>query len=136
MALLHVQQLNSENVCRAPKFLGGEEKWRRLMLYTRPPFHHSGDARQLWRSHRPQNAENVQIGVRLVKIAARRGAVQEYRLEIVPSCFVQPFDQVFQCLVHIAHCRFQYSSELYQLPDAPPPPLLPPPKPPNPPPPE
>src|SRR6202048_4238702 len=92
MAVLHVQDLNSENVRGLPQLLRGKEKWRGLTLRSGPPLHHRGDTRQLRRSQRAKNAENVQIGVRLVKIAARRRAVQNYRLEIVPRWLVQPLD--------------------------------------------
>src|SRR5258708_31820252 len=104
MAVLHVQDFDGENVRGLPKFLRGKEKWRGLMLHSCPPLHHRGDTRQPRRSQRAKNAENVQIGVRLVKIAARRRAVQNYRLEIIPRRFVQPLDQVLQRLMHIAHC--------------------------------
>src|ERR1700687_71940 len=42
--------------------------------------------------------------MRLVKIAARRGAVQNDRLEVIPRRFMQPFDQVFQRFMDVAHC--------------------------------
>src|SRR5260221_8274141 len=103
MAVLHIQDLNRKNVRSLPKFLSGKEKWRGLTLHGGPPLHHRGDARQLRRSQRAKNAENVQIGMRLVKIPARRRAVQNYRFEIVPRRFVQPFDQVFQRLMYVGH---------------------------------
>src|SRR6266404_1357078 len=103
MALLHVQKFDCENVGRPVKFLRGKEKRRGLMLRAGPPLHHRGHARQFRRTQRAQDAENVQIGVRVVKIAARRRAVQNYRLEIVLRRFVQPFHQVFQCLMYVGH---------------------------------
>src|SRR5260370_12655877 len=103
MALLHVQKFDCENVGRPVKFLRGKETRRGLMLRAGPPLHHRGHARKFRRTQRAQDAENVQIGVRVVKIAARRRAVQNYRLEIVLRRFVQPFHQVFQCLMYVGH---------------------------------
>src|SRR5260370_12761344 len=104
MALLHVQELDGENVRGLPKFLGAKEKWRGLMLRGGPPLHHRGDARQLRCSQRAQNTQNVQVRMRVVKIAARRRPVQNDRLEIVLRRFVQPFDEVFQRFLYVAHC--------------------------------
>src|SRR6266436_3062603 len=104
MALLHVQELDGENVRGLPKLLGGKEKRCRLMLHGGPPLYHRGDARQLHHSQGAQDAQNVQVRMRLVKIAARRGAVQNNRLEVISRRFMQPFNQVLQRFVHIAHC--------------------------------
>src|SRR5229473_6493849 len=104
MALLHVQELDGENVRGLPKFLGAKEKRRGLMLRGGPPLHHRGDARQLRCSQRAQNTQNVQVRMRVVKIAARRRPVQNDRLEIVLRRFVQPFDEVFQRFLYVAHC--------------------------------
>src|ERR1700686_3700103 len=136
MALLHIQELYSENVRGLAKLVRRKEKWSGLMLRGGPPLHYRGDAGQFRRSERAQNAQDVEIGVCFVKIVARGGAVQNNRLKVIPRRFMQPLDQVFQRLVYISNRNPAYSSKLYQLPEAPPPPLLPPPNPPKPPPPE
>src|SRR6267142_3855350 len=73
------------------------------MLHSGPPFHYAGDASKLCRPHGPQDAQHIQVGVRLVKIAASRGPIQSDRLEILPRRIVQPFHQILQRLMYIAH---------------------------------
>src|SRR6266436_5569697 len=103
MTLLHVQNLDSENIRRLAEFFDRKEKWRWLMLHRGPPFHHGGNASKFGRPQGPQNTQHIQVGMRLVKIAARRGSIQDERLEILPSRIVQPFHQILQRLMYITH---------------------------------
>src|SRR5713226_6699696 len=73
------------------------------MLHRGPPFHHGGNPTKLRRPQRTQDAQHIQIRVCLVKVAARRGPIQDDRLEILPSRIVQPFHQILQRLMDITH---------------------------------
>src|SRR5215467_509751 len=147
-ALLHVQDLNGEDVCRLPQLLVRKKQRRRFFLLHVPPFHHSRQPAQLFHGQGMQYACNIQIRMPLAKIPTRRGAKQNHALQIGRRKFFQPFHQFSQFCVCRKHFRLNLpsialrgasrgplQSTFYQLPEAPPPPLLPPPNPPNPPPP-
>src|SRR6266849_9080788 len=102
MAALHVQKLDGEDVRGMPQLLCGKKERSGLLLRGGPPFHHTGDAPQLFHLQRAQDAKHVHIGV-LMKILARRRSVQNYRFEVGSARFVQPLHEIFQQFLHVAH---------------------------------
>src|SRR5208282_2948126 len=97
-------------------------------------------------------AEDVQVGMAFLVVAAGGGAIENQGLEIVRRVFFHSAYEICQFCFRRQHfatapcansriaptnCirKLRLISFVYQLPLAPPPPLLPPPKPPNPPPP-
>src|SRR6267378_3452129 len=133
--MLHIQNLNCENIRRMFKLISREEKWRRLFLFDAPPFHHMREAPQLLDIQRMKDASHVEIRMSFAKILARRRPEQNKGFEIRRGEFLQPPDQFRQFCFRGEHFSAVPFLQRYQSPEAPPPPLLPPPNPPNPPPP-
>ena len=69
--VLHVAQLDGKNVGGLPQFVGGKKQRSGLFLLDHPPAHYRRDAAQFFDGQRAQNAQDIQIGVRWMKIAAR-----------------------------------------------------------------
>src|ERR1700687_6089300 len=132
--VLHIQNLDREDIRGIPQLIFREEKRRGLFLIDAPPFHHVCEASQLLDTQRTKDANHIEVRVSFVKVTARRRPEQNDAFEICTCEFFQPVDQLRQfrfCGEHFTSVPF---TPRYQSPEAPPPPLLPPPNPPNPPP--
>src|SRR5438105_5906503 len=103
--LLHVQNLDGENVRGLPQFLVREKKWRGLLLLDAPPFHYSRQPAEFFQAQRTQNAHHVQVRVSFAKIAARRRAKQDHAFQICRCEFSEPFHQFCQLCIHRKHFR-------------------------------
>src|SRR5713226_2501403 len=133
--VLHIQNLDGEDIRGMPQFSFREKKRRRLILLDAPPFHHVREASQLLDIQRTKDANHIEVRVSFVKIAAHRRPEQNDAFEVGRRIFLQPVDQFCQFCFCGQHCASIPFIQPYQLPEAPPPPLLPPPNPPKPPPP-
>src|SRR5260370_28515635 len=132
--VLHIQNLDREDIRGIPQLFFREEKRRRLFLLDEPPFHHVREASQLLDTQRMKNANHIEVRVSFAKVPARSRAEQNAAFEICTGEFFQPVDQFRQFCFRGEHFESVPFIPRYQLPEAPPPPLLPPPNPPNPPP--
>src|SRR5260370_14654568 len=134
-AVLHIQNLDGEDIRGALQLVSCEEKRRGLLLLDAPPFHYVREAPQLLDTQRMKDANHVEIRMSFAKIPARRRTEQNNAFQIRRREFLQPLHQFRQFRVRGVHFESIPFLQRYQLPEAPRPPLLPPPHPPNPPPP-
>src|SRR6516165_4607930 len=100
MSPLDVQALHRKHVCRALQFLCREKQRRRLLHLVYPPVHDRRQQLQFVYIDCHQRAEHVQVrGARLVG-PARRGPVQNNRLQVFPCCFLQSTHQFAEFSFH------------------------------------
>src|SRR6185436_16568657 len=91
------------------KFLGGEEQRRGLFFRGGPPTRDRGNLSELLHRERAQGAENVQVGVALLEIAARGRAVENYGLQLGGGG-LQLLDQLREFVVHGCHYFWSITS--------------------------
>src|SRR5467141_1790268 len=133
--VLHIQNLNGEDIRGIPQLIFREEKRRGLFLLDAPPFHHVCEASQLLDTQRTKDANHIEVRVSFVKITPRSRPKQNDAFEVCRREFLQPVEQLRQ----FCYCGEHFESvpfiPRYQSPEPPPPPLKPPPpQPPEPPP--
>src|SRR5882724_1999300 len=145
--VLHVQNLDREDIRGVLQFFFREKKRRRLFQIGAPPFHHRRDSSQFLDTQRMKDASHVQIRMSFVKIPPCRRPEQNHAFEVCGRKFLQPSHQLRQFHFRGEHfstipflqptsflkrlrlrcCRRQILRTLRHLPPPPPPPTPPPP---------
>src|ERR1700741_4525773 len=70
--VLHIQDLDGEDVRRMAQLILREKKRRRFFLLDTPPFHYVCEASQLLDTQRTKEANYIEVRVPFVKVTARR----------------------------------------------------------------
>src|SRR5467141_5184286 len=94
--VLHIQNLNGEDIRGIPQLIFREEKRRGLFLLDAPPFHHVCEASQLLDTQRTKDANHIEVRVSFVKVTARSRPEQNDAFEVCRREFLQPIDQLRQ----------------------------------------
>src|SRR5580693_5866279 len=79
-AVLHVEELDGENIGGGAQLFGREKEGSGLVLVFAPPVDDRRDASQFASGDRAQDAQNVEVGVAFLVVAAGGGAVENHGL--------------------------------------------------------
>ena len=123
MRTLHIQAFNREHIGRTLQFFGKEKQRRRLFHLVGPPRHHRRQPLQFVQVDASPASKNIQVRSARPEISARRGTVQDHRLQILAAASFSRLTSSVELRFHHGHLPALRISR-YQPPPAPPPPLV------------